>query len=100
MPKDRQLAEEENTKSWQTYEKMIRCRFSRNQGNVNQNRLPSVNKLMIKILKSESCECWLGYRKTETTHCKSKFILLQLVKQISKGNLAYERLTGIPQKVK
>lgn len=55
---------------------------------------------MIKILKSESCECWLGYRKTETTHCKSKFILLQLVKQISKGNLAYERLTGIPQKVK
>lgn len=100
MSKERQLAEEENTKNWQTYEKMIRCRFSRNQRNVNQNRLPSVNKLMTKILKSESSECWLGCRKTETIHCKRKFILLQSVKQISKGNLAYERLTGIPQKVK
>ena len=51
MPKDRQFPEKENTKSWQTYEKMIRCRFTRNQRNVTQNRLPSVNKLTDKNIK-------------------------------------------------
>lgn len=79
MPKNRKRQfPEETLKVEKHYEKMVNCSLTRNQRNMNQNKLPGVNKLMDKILKMESSECWPVCRKTGTLlHAGSiKFILL------------------------
>ena len=53
---------------------MIRCRFTRNQRNVTQNRLPSVNKLTDKNIKELNLRSKIMKKKSWRKICKSNMV--------------------------